>query len=449
MRAVDIIRSKRDGGTLNRQQIDSFVIGATDGSWPDYQIAALLMAIVLRGMNDEETACLTAAMAQSGARLDFAGLPGRKIDKHSTGGVGDKTSLVVAPVAAACGVIVPMMSGRGLGHTGGTLDKLEAIPGFRVDQTAREIADGLADVGCVIVGQTRDVAPADRRLYRLRDVTATIESIPLITASIMSKKLAEGIDGLVLDVKVGRGAFMGTTDEARRLARAMVRAGELAGVRTDALLTRMDAPLGQAVGHALEVREAIDVLQGRGPQDVARLSLLLAGRMVMLAGLASSAEEGERQAEAMLTSGAALDRFRRMVECQGGDPAVADDPGQLAVAGERELVRSLRAGYVTGLDALLIGRAAAALGGGRETADADIDHGVGVRVLVPLGILVRAGDPVLELFHRDNRGVAEAVDLAARAIELGASPPEPQPLVLDVIGGQAGDLRATEERHHG
>ncbi|MEW5982396.1 MAG: thymidine phosphorylase [Acidobacteriota bacterium] len=447
MRAVDIIRAKRDGGALNRQQIDSFVIGATDGSWPDYQISALLMAIVLRGMTDEETAWLTSAMAQSGARLDLSRHPGRKIDKHSTGGVGDKTSLVVAPVAAACGVVVPMMSGRGLGHTGGTLDKLESIPGFRVDLAAREIADALSDVGCVIVGQTRDVAPADRRLYRLRDVTATVESVPLITASIMSKKLAEGIDGLVLDVKVGRGAFMGTAAEAGHLARSMVRAGDLAGVRTEALLTRMDAPLGQHVGHALEVREAIHALQGRGPQDLARLSLLLAGRMVMLAGLAPTPEEGEQRAESALRSGAALERFRRMVERQGGDGSVVDDPGRIESAGGHELVRAPRAGYVTGLDALLIGRAASALGGGRDTADDRVDHGVGVRVLVPLGILVRAGDPVLELHHRDGRGLAEAVALAAQAIELGGAPPVPQPLVLEVVTGGTGDSRARGERH--
>jgi pyrimidine-nucleoside phosphorylase len=449
MRAVDIIRSKRDGGTLDRQQIDSFVIGATDGSWPDYQISALLMAIVLCGMSDEETSWLTAAMAHSGGRLDLQHLEGPKIDKHSTGGVGDKTSLIVAPTAAACGVVVPMMSGRGLGHTGGTLDKLEAIPGVRVDFSAREIAEALAQVGCVIVGQTRDIAPADRRLYRLRDVTATVESTPLITASIMSKKLAEGIDGLVLDVKVGRGAFMTTVDEGRRLAQSMVRAGALAGVRTDALLTRMDAPLGQAVGHALEVREAVHVLQGQGPQDVARLSLLLTGRMIMVAGLASSVEDGQRQAEAAVRSGAALERFRRMVERQGGDSSVADDPGRLPVAEGRDIVRAARAGYVTGLDALLVGRACAALGGGRETAEDRIDHGVGVRVLVPLGILVRAGEPVLELYHRGGRGLAEAVALAGRAIELGAAPPAPQALVLDVVTSGASDGQGMEGRHHG
>jgi pyrimidine-nucleoside phosphorylase len=296
MRAVDIIRKKRDGGALDRADIDHFVAGATDGSWPDYQLSALLMAIVLRGMGDEETAWLTEAMARSGARFDLTGLAGRKVDKHSTGGVGDKTSLVLAPLAAACGVTVPMMSGRGLGHTGGTLDKLESIPGFRVDFGAKEIADALADVGCVIVGQTRDVAPADRRLYRLRDVTATVESIPLITASIMSKKLAEGIDALVLDVKVGGGAFMKTADDARRLAESMVRAGQLAGVRTEALLTRMDAPLGRAVGNAIEVVESIETLRGQGPRDLTELSVILAARMVVMAGRAGTLDEAEHRA---------------------------------------------------------------------------------------------------------------------------------------------------------
>jgi pyrimidine-nucleoside phosphorylase len=433
MRAVDIIRKKRDGNPLVREEIDNFVAGATDGSWPDYQISAMLMAIVLRGMSDEETAWLTEAMARSGARFDLTRLPGLKVDKHSTGGVGDKTSLILAPLAAACGVVVPMMSGRGLGHTGGTLDKLEAIPGFRVDLAAADIVDALSDVGCVIVGQTRDIAPADRRLYRLRDVTATVESIPLITASIMSKKLAEGIDGLVLDVKVGHGAFMKTVREAEQLAQAMVRAGQLAGVRTEAMLTRMDAPLGRAVGNALEVIESIETLRGQGPRDLTELSVLLATRMVLIAGRADSMTGAERQVRDALVSGAGLDRFRRMVARQGGDPAVVDRPTVLALAPGRELVRAPRAGYVTGLEALLIGRAAAALGAGRATAEDKIDHGVGIRILASLGSLVRAGEPVLELIHRDGRGLRDAGDLATQAIELGGAPPAPQTLVVGEV----------------
>lgn len=433
MRAVDVIRKKRDGKALDRQDIDGFVAGATDGSWPDYQLTALLMAIVLRGMSDEETAWLTEAMARSGSRFDLSALPGAKVDKHSTGGVGDKTSLVLAPLAAACGVIVPMMSGRGLGHTGGTLDKLEAIPGFCVDFSASDIVKALADVGCVIVGQTRDVAPADRRLYRLRDVTATVESIPLITASIMSKKLAEGTDALILDVKVGRGAFMKSEEEARQLARAMVQAGHLAGVRTEALLTRMDAPLGRAVGNALEVIEAIETLRGQGPRDLTLLSVLLAARMVHAAGLAGDHADAEGQVRAALESGAGLERFRRMVARQGGDPAVVDDPSRLPLAEGREVIRAPRAGYVTGLDAMAVGRAAAALGAGRATAEDAVDHGVGVRVLVSLGALVRGGEPVLELVHRDGTGLREAGELAAAAIELGGAPPMPVPLLVGEV----------------
>jgi len=433
MRAVDVILKKRDGVPLDRQEIDGFVVGVTDGSWPDYQITALLMAIVLRGMTNAETAWLTEAMARSGSRFDLSSVPGMKVDKHSTGGVGDKTSLVLAPLAAACGVVVPMMSGRGLGHTGGTLDKLEAIPGFRVDWSPADITRALAEVGCVIVGQTRDVAPADRRLYRLRDVTATVESIPLITASIMSKKLAEGTDGLVLDVKVGRGAFMKTEDEARQLARAMVESGTLAGVRTEALLTRMDAPLGRAVGNALEVIEAIETLKGQGPRDLTLLSILLASRMVEMAGIAADRADAERRVRDALSSGAGLDRFRAMVARQGGDPAIVDDPGRLGVAPGREWVRAPRAGYVTGLDALQVGRAAAALGAGRATAEDRVDHGVGVRVLVSLGALVRGGDPVLELVHRDGAGLRDAAESAEGAIELGGSPPAPVSLVVGEV----------------
>ncbi len=433
MRAVDIIRKKRDGEALDRAEIDHFVAGATDGSWPDYQLSALLMAIVLKGMGDEETAWLTEAMARSGTRFDLQGLPGRKVDKHSTGGVGDKTSLVLAPLAAACGASVPMMSGRGLGHTGGTLDKLESIAGLRVDFSARDIVDALAEVGCVIVGQTRDVAPADRRLYRLRDVTATVESIPLITASIMSKKLAEGIDGLVLDVKVGCGAFMKTAKDAEQLAQSMVRAGQLAGVRTEALLTRMDAPLGRTVGNAIEVVESIETLRGQGPRDLTELSVILASRMVLMAGRADTIEAAERQVREAIASGAGLDRFRRMVERQGGDPGIVDDPSRLPLAPGREFARAPRAGYVTGLDALRIGRAAAALGAGRATAEDRIDHGVGIRVLASLGALVRAGEPVLELIHRDGKGLRDAADLAVQAIELGGAPPLPQPLVVGTV----------------
>src|SRR5689334_21234838 len=306
MRAVDIIRKKRDGLSLARAEVEAFVRAATYGTWPDYQLSALLMAIVLRGMTGEETAWLTAAMANSGAILDLSDIPGPKVDKHSTGGVGDKTSLILAPLAAACGVIVPMMSGRGLGHTGGTLDKLEAIPGFRVNLTVAEFPHVLKAVGAAMIGQTAEVAPADRKLYALRDVTATVESIPLITASILSKKVAEGIQALVMDVKCGRGAFMKRRDDARRLAVSLVANGRANGLRTEALLTAMDAPLGRAVGNALEVQECIDTLKGHGPPDLEALSVELAARMVRLGGQAADGRAAEAKVRDALTSGRGL-----------------------------------------------------------------------------------------------------------------------------------------------
>src|SRR5205085_11340587 len=294
MRAVDIIIKKRDGGALTREEISFFVAGVTDGSWPDYQASSLLMAIVLRGMTSQETAWLTDAMVKSGIRVDLSGIPGLKVDKHSTGGVGDKTSLILAPVAAACGLPVPMMSGRGLGHTGGTLDKLEAIPGFSVRLSLDEMLRALEKTGCAMIGQTEEIAPADKKLYALRDVTGTVESIPLICASIMSKKIAEGIGGLVLDVKTGSGAFMKTLTDSRRLAQTLVEIGTASGVDTEAVITDMNAPLGRAVGNSLEVIECIETLKGRGPRDVEDLSVLLAARMLMVAGI----EREERSAEA-------------------------------------------------------------------------------------------------------------------------------------------------------
>src|SRR5688572_4508752 len=288
MRAVDLIREKRDGGTLDRAQIEFFVAGVTDGTWPDYQISAMLMAIWLRGMGAEETAGLTDAMVRSGVRVTYPGVEGTAVDKHSTGGVGDKTSPILAPLAAACGAYVPMMSGRGLGHTGGTLDKLESIPGFRTALSLDELRRGVATIGCALIGQTSEVAPADRKLYALRDVTGTVESIPLITASIMSKKIAEGIGGLVLDVKTGAGAFMKTLDDSRRLAQSLVAIGNASGVRTEALITAMDSPLGRAVGNSNEVVESIETLKGKGPADLESLSVELAGRMLVLAGIAQT-----------------------------------------------------------------------------------------------------------------------------------------------------------------
>jgi pyrimidine-nucleoside phosphorylase len=325
MRAVDIIISKRDGRTLAREEIRFFVNGVTAGTLPDYQASALLMAILLRGMTPEETAWLTDAMVHSGIRVDLGDIPGVKVDKHSTGGVGDKTSLVLAPLAAACGVPVPMMSGRGLGHTGGTLDKLEAIPGFRVNLSLEEMKGALARVGCAMIGQTAQIAPADKKLYALRDVTGTVESIPLISASIMSKKIAEGIDALVLDVKTGSGAFMKTEADSRRLAESLVSIGNASGVTTEAIITAMDAPLGRAVGNALEVIECLDVLKGGGPPDLLEVSVALAARMLVLGQVAGDFAAAEAQVRRAIQSGAGLERFRQIIESQGGDPRVVDD----------------------------------------------------------------------------------------------------------------------------
>jgi pyrimidine-nucleoside phosphorylase len=430
MRAVEIIRAKRDGEALTRDAIDAFARGVAEGTWPDYQAAALLMAIVLRGMSDDETAWLTDAMVRTGERVDLTSVPGPKVGKHSTGGVGDKVSLILAPVAAACGVVVPKMSGRGLGHTGGTLDKLEAIPGFRVRLSLDEFREVLSEVGCCMISQTDAIAPADRTLYHLRDVTATIESIPLISASVMSKKLAEGSDALVLDVKCGRGAFMKTRSDALALARSLVAIGTRAGVRTEAFVTAMDAPLGRAVGNALEVAECIEILRGGGPEALTTLVVRLATRMVELGGMASSARDAEARVRAALASGAALDRFRQMVERQGGDPRVVDDPSRLPRAPHTHAVRARTSGFVTGIDAALVGRASMCLGAGRERVDDTIDHAAGLVLRRLRGDPVQAGEVVAELHYGDERRRNEALALVEAAVEIGAAPRR-APLVLD------------------
>ncbi len=430
MRAVDVIRRKRDGAMLDRREIELFVRGATDGSLPDYQIAAWLMAVVLRGMTADETWWLTEAMTHSGTRVDLSSLPGAKVDKHSTGGVGDKTSLVLAPLAAACGAVVPMMSGRGLGHTGGTLDKLESIPGFRTALSLGEMRAALGEVGCALIGQTAEIAPADKRLYALRDVTGTVESIPLITASIMSKKIAEGIDALVMDVKVGSGAFMKTPDDARRLAESLVRVGSLAGVRTEAWLTSMDAPLGYAVGNALEVVESIETLKGRGPADLERLSVMLAARMLVIAGVATSDADAERRVRAAIASGAGVEKFRQVIARQGGDPRIVDDYARLPRASERHVVRAPRAGYLARLDAETIGRASMRLGAGRERAEDAVDPAVGIMVRARPGDRVEAEQPVLELHVNDTRRLADAMALASDALTVEDHPPPSGPLII-------------------
>jgi pyrimidine-nucleoside phosphorylase len=437
MRAVDVIRHKRDGRTLNREEIDFFVHGVTNGSLPDYQASALLMAILIRGMSAPETAALTDAMVRSGIRVDYPGIDGIPVDKHSTGGVGDKTSLILAPLAAACGAYVPMMSGRGLGHTGGTLDKLESIPGFRTALSLEDLRAALQDVGCALIGQTSEIAPADRILYALRDVTSTVESIPLICASIMSKKIAEGIGGLVLDVKTGVGAFMKTPDASRQLAESLVAIGVASGVRTEALITSMDAPLGRMVGNSLEVIESIETLKGRGPADLESLSVTLAARMLMTARIEDNEPAAEARIRGALESGAALETFRRIVARQGGDPAVIDDYDRLPSTPERHIVPAPRPGYVAGLHAEQVGRAAVALGAGRATLADTIDPGVGVEIRCPPGTLVSKGDAVLIVHHRGGRGLAEALPLLESAVHVADEPPVLRPLIVDRIEHQA------------
>jgi pyrimidine-nucleoside phosphorylase len=433
MRASDIIRKKRDGAALAPEEIQFFVDGVTSGSVPDYQASALLMATFFRGMNADETYALTDAMIRSGVRLDLSDIPGSKVDKHSTGGVGDKTSLVIAPVVAAAGAVVPMISGRGLGHTGGTLDKLESIPGFRTSLSIAEMKASLASIGCALIGQTSDIAPADKKLYALRDVTATIECIPLISASIMSKKIAEGVNALVLDVKTGRGAFMKTETGARELARALVDIGRAAGVNTQAAITAHDSPLGRAVGNANEVIECLEVMKGRGPVDLIDLAFGLSERMLIAACLAETRDKARALCRKAIDSGAALEKFRAIIERQGGDPRVVDDYGRLPTAPEQQVVRAKSAGFVTLLDAGLIGRATVALGGGRDRMDDAIDPGVGIMIRATVGDSVSAGDAILELRYRDPSRLAAALPLVNGAVGVGPEPPAARPLIIEEV----------------
>jgi len=433
VRAVDVILKKRGGGVLSREEIRYFVDGATAGTVPDYQTAALLMAVVLRGMTAQETAWLTEAMVASGVRLDLRDVDGVKVDKHSTGGVGDKTSLILAPIAAACGVPVPMMSGRGLGHSGGTLDKLESIPGFRVDLSLAEMKRALARTRCVMIGQTAEIAPADKRLYALRDVTGTVESIPLISASIMSKKIAEGIDALVLDVKTGSGAFMKTEDDSRRLAESLVAIGNGSGVKTEAVISAMDAPLGRAVGNALEVIECLEVLKGGGPTDLVDMSIELAARMLVLGKVADDLADADRRARETIRTGAALERFRQIIEAQSGDPHVVDDYSRLPHVPNRHVVEAERPGYVARLDAELIGRASVALGAGRDRVEDPVDPAVGISIRATVRDAVRTGDPLLELHYRDRARLQTALGLATQAIAIRDDQPPRAPLIVGEV----------------
>ena len=422
-RVIDLIRKKRDGGALSAAEIGYLVEGCTGGSIPDYQMAAWLMAVVLRGMTREETAALTQAMLHSGEVLDLSFLPAKKVDKHSTGGVGDKTSLVLAPLVAAGGLFVPMISGRGLGHTGGTLDKLESIPGFRVGLTVPEFHRVLKACGCCMIGQTEKVAPADRKLYALRDVTGTVESPYLICASIMSKKLAEGTDALVLDVKTGSGAFMKKEEDAVFLAELMVETGERMGKQMVALITDMNQPLGCMVGNALEVRECIDVLHGGGPEDLRDLCHDLAAWMFFLGGAAKTVADGKRLSEKIIDSGQAFERFRHMVELQGGDISAIDDPTRLPSADHRVDVLSPLAGYVTSILCEQVGTACVILGGGRERKEDSVDPAVGVEVHKKIGDKVSAAEPLCTIHCHSDAQAARAKTLLEESYQIAAAPP--------------------------
>jgi pyrimidine-nucleoside phosphorylase len=433
MRVVDLIARKRDGGRLTSGEIDALVAGVTEGTIPEYQTAAWLMAVVWRGLDAEETAWLTDAMVRSGRRIDLSAVEGRTVGKHSTGGVGDKLSLVVVPIVAACGGRVLKTSGRALGHSGGTIDKLESIPGFRVDLPLDDCLAVLAEAGCVFVGQTADIAPADKKLYALRDVTATIESVPLIASSIMSKKIAEGAGALVLDVKVGRGAFMKSLPDARRLSEAMVAIGRQVGLPTRAVLTAMDAPLGRAVGNALEVAEAVATLKGSGPADVTRLSVTLASHMLLAAGLEEDATAAESRVTEALATGAAFTVFETVVSRQGGDASVLDRVADVSATDLREVVLAESDGCVAGLDAERIGRASMMLGAGRERLDTPIHYGAGIVIDAPPGAEVRAGQPLATLHVGRPERLAEARALTIEAFEIAATAPPAPPLVYDVV----------------
>ena len=429
-RIIDLIRKKRDGGVLSNAEIEYIVDGYTAGGIPDYQVAAWLMAVLLRGMTGAELAALTNAMLDSGEVLDLSFLPAKKVDKHSTGGVGDKTSLVLAPVVAAGGLYVPMISGRGLGHTGGTLDKLESIPGFRVGLSVPEFHRVLKACGTAMIGQTEKIAPADRKLYALRDVTGTVESPNLICASIMSKKLAEGTDALVLDVKTGSGAFMKKEEDAVHLAELMVETGECMGKQMVALITNMDQPLGRMVGNAMEVAECIEVLHGGGPEDLRELCLHLGAWMFHLGGATKTVAEGKVLAGEIIASGKAFERFRQMVELQGGDIGVIDDPSLLPSANCPVDVRSATAGFVSSIACEDIGTACVILGGGREKKEDTVDPAVGIVVHKKIGDRVAEGEALCTIHCHSEASAERARKMIAQSYQISATPPAHRPSLI-------------------
>ncbi len=431
MRMVDIIDTKRNGGTLSDEQLQFFVDGVVDGSIPDYQISALLMAIYFQGMTSSEQTSLTMKMMHSGERLDLHQIPGIKVDKHSTGGVGDKVSLPLAAMVAATGIPVPMISGRGLGHTGGTLDKLEAIPGFRMELSEQEFINQVAKEKLAIVGATGEVAPADKKIYGLRDVTDTVDSIPLIASSIMSKKIASGTDALVIDVKTGAGAFMKTLDQSRDLAHALVDIGKQAGLQCMAVISDMNQPLGNKIGNALEIEESIDVLKGKGPVDLTELVLTLGSYMVVMGGKAKTPDQARQLLEQTITDGTAYDRFKAMVVAQGGDPRVMDDYQVMPQAKYQIPYLAKRAGVVTKLTADEIGTASMLLGGGRQKADDQLDYSVGIELHHKLGDRVEEGEPLLTIYS-NRQEIKDVEQLLDESIEISDHGEQPT-LIHEII----------------
>jgi pyrimidine-nucleoside phosphorylase len=430
----ELLAAKRDGGALSADEIRGLIDGFVRGEVPDYQMTALAMAVFFRGMTRDETVALTLAMRDSGVVVDLSNIAARKVDKHSTGGVGDKVSLCLAPLVAACGVPVPMVSGRGLGHTGGTLDKLEAIPGFSVGLSIDRFREVVRDVGTCMIGQTAELAPADKRLYALRDVTATVESIPLIVASILSKKLAEGIDGLVLDVKVGSGAFMKTPERARELATALVEVARGAGKDCVAWITRMDRPLGRAVGNALETIEAFEVLHGRGPDDLTEVTLALGASMLVMGRAAKTEDEAREALRAKVRDGSAARVARRMVEAQGGDPRAVDDPSVFAKAPVLTALRAKVSGYVTAIDTHAVGVAGVVMGAGRTRAEDPIDHAVGFVFERNVGDAVTEGDVLATVHARSDAQAESALARLDAAFTFGPSRPDDVPLLVERVG---------------
>lgn len=427
--AVDLITKKRNGEEMSSEDLAYIARGAADGTLPDYQLAAWLMSVWFRGMTPGETFAFTDAIARGGRIADLSSIPGVKVDKHSTGGVGDKTTLIVAPIAAAGGVPIAKMAGRGLGFTGGTLDKLESIPGLRTDLSPERFVSQVREIGAAVIGAGPEMAPADKKLYALRDVTATVDSIPLIAASVMSKKLAGGADAFVLDVKLGAGAFMKSQAEAEQLAGTLLGIARRAEKKAVAMVTAMDQPLGLAVGNALEVAEATEVLRGTGERDLTELCLALAGTMLWLGGKAASANEGSAMAEEIVESGAGLDKFRAMIAAQGGDPRVVDDPGRLPHASVQETLLAPNSGFVVAVDALQVGRAAMALGAGRERKEDSIDPAAGILLRKKLGDAVNAGEKLAVLHTSDPSRIAGALALATTAFSIGDAPPAVTPLI--------------------